>query len=48
MTEDRIQQRMDRGSAMMYRTRPVKFKRRKMFPAKPQAMDIEFQRSSLE
>lgn len=37
--DEKIQKIMDRGSATIYRTRPVKFNNNKKFPVKPQARD---------
>jgi hypothetical protein len=47
MPEERIQKMTDRGRAMIYLTRPVKFKRRKRLPVKPQARDRAFRTISL-
>lgn len=45
--EEATQKMMDKGSAMMYRTRPVKFSKRKKFPIKPHASEIAFRTISL-
>jgi hypothetical protein len=43
----RYQKRIDNGRAIMYLTRLVKFKSKKMFPAKPQAREQAFRMISL-
>lgn len=45
--EEATQKMMDKGSAMMYRTRPVKFSKRKKFPINPHASEIAFRTISL-
>jgi len=47
MEEAAIQKRMDIGSDIMYLTRPVKLRRRKKLPAKPQANDMALRMISL-
>lgn len=45
--EEMTQKIMDKGKAMIYRTRPVKFSKRKKFPIKPHASEIAFRTISL-
>jgi len=47
MAEARTQKTMDSGRETIYLTRPVKFKRRKKFPAKPQPREMALQMISL-
>lgn len=45
--EETTQKMMDKGRATMYRTRPVKFNKRKKFPMNPHARDNAFKTISL-
>ncbi len=47
MAEARYQKMMDSGRATMYRTRPVKFNNKKIFPVKPQAKEQALRMISL-
>ncbi len=47
MPEAMTQNMMDMGSEMMYLTRPVKLRRRKKLPAKPQARERALRTISL-
>jgi len=47
MADAKIQKIMDRGRETMYLTRPVKFSKRKMLPASPQAREMALHMISL-